>query len=206
MRDAYLKPGVYVESEDPVVADYVHQVTGCGKPGDAGLEPVLKLYYSVRDDFPYDPYDNFHDPRVFSGKRVLNWVVASVFPRQLYWLQDVAGLACLQGLVSLMSGTTSRLPECWSSTMAIRSDGTALQKFLFQDIGGRRHLPLTEHYASAPESSHLISMGAVTLSSRNMIHTGAGIWSMLLTTASIVMSRQIPYLQRFESTVQKYLI
>lgn len=71
MRDAYLKPGVYVESEDPVVADYVHQVTGCGKPGDAGLEPILKLYYSVRDDFPYDPYDNFHDPRVFSGKRVL---------------------------------------------------------------------------------------------------------------------------------------
>lgn len=71
MRQEYLLPGRYVESDDPLVIDYVRGVTGLSGPVDSAFEPVVKFYYAVRDDFTYDPYDDFHDPRVFSGRRVL---------------------------------------------------------------------------------------------------------------------------------------
>ncbi|MDH0639333.1 MULTISPECIES: transglutaminase-like domain-containing protein [Pseudomonas] len=71
MNEDYLLPGRFVESDDAQVIEYVRTVTGCRGATQTPLESVVRLYYAVRDDFVYDPYDDFNDIQVFSGKRVL---------------------------------------------------------------------------------------------------------------------------------------
>ncbi|SFQ23489.1 transglutaminase-like domain-containing protein [Pseudomonas borbori] len=71
MNKDYLLPGRYIESDDVQVVDYVQSVTGYSTVTPYPLESAVKLYYAVRDGFVYDPYENFHDLEVFSGRRVL---------------------------------------------------------------------------------------------------------------------------------------
>nr|AEO27379.1 transglutaminase [Pseudomonas sp. 19-rlim] len=71
MNEEYLLPGRFVESDDAQVIDYVQAVTDCRGVTPIPLESVVRLYYAVRDGFAYDPYDDFNDIQVFSGKRVL---------------------------------------------------------------------------------------------------------------------------------------
>lgn len=71
MNAEYLRPGRFVESEDALVVDYAQKVTGCRGATSTPRESAISLYYAVRDDFIYDPYDDFNRLEVFSGKRVL---------------------------------------------------------------------------------------------------------------------------------------
>lgn len=71
MNAEYLRPGRFVESEDALVVDYAEKVTGYRGSTPTPRESAVSLYYAVRDDFAYDPYDDFNQIEVFSGKRVL---------------------------------------------------------------------------------------------------------------------------------------
>lgn len=71
MNAEYLIPGRYVESDDTLIIDYVHKVIRHRGITLNQRKSAVMLYYSVRDDFSYDPYDDFNQLEVFSGKRVL---------------------------------------------------------------------------------------------------------------------------------------
>ena len=71
MNAEYLRPGRFVESDDALVVDYVQKVTGYRGTTPTPRESAITLYNAVRDDFAYDPYDDFNQLAVFSGKRVL---------------------------------------------------------------------------------------------------------------------------------------
>lgn len=49
--DAYLTPAEFIDSNNPAVIDYAHQVTN-GLKYDT--EKAVELFYSVRDDFKFD--------------------------------------------------------------------------------------------------------------------------------------------------------
>jgi len=51
--DAYRRPGDLIDSEHPKITAYARRVAGEG--GDR--EKALRLYYAVRDDLRYDPYN-----------------------------------------------------------------------------------------------------------------------------------------------------
>jgi transglutaminase-like putative cysteine protease len=51
--EAYRRPGDLIDSDHPKITAYARQVAGEG--GDR--ERVLRLYYAVRDDLRYDPYN-----------------------------------------------------------------------------------------------------------------------------------------------------
>ena len=51
--DAYRRPGNLIDSEHPEIVAYARRVAGTG----ADRERALRLYYAVRDDLRYDPYN-----------------------------------------------------------------------------------------------------------------------------------------------------
>ncbi|HEV7543570.1 MAG TPA: transglutaminase-like domain-containing protein, partial [Reyranella sp.] len=51
--EAYRRPGELIDSEHPKITAYARRVAGEG--GDR--EKALRLYYAVRDDLRYDPYN-----------------------------------------------------------------------------------------------------------------------------------------------------
>ncbi|CAN5433391.1 transglutaminase family protein [soil metagenome] len=52
--EEYLKPTQFVDSDNPAIIAFAHEVVG--ESTDA-VEQVVKLYYAVRDRFPYNPYE-----------------------------------------------------------------------------------------------------------------------------------------------------
>src|SRR5258707_13439836 len=51
--EAYLQPGSLIDSDHPAVVAYARRVAGEG----SDREKALRLYYAVRDDLRYDPYN-----------------------------------------------------------------------------------------------------------------------------------------------------
>ena len=51
--EAYLRPAALIDSDHPKIVDYASRVAGEGSP----REKALRLYYAVRDDLRYDPYN-----------------------------------------------------------------------------------------------------------------------------------------------------
>jgi len=51
--EAYRRPGDLIDSEHPKIATYARRVAGEG----SDREKALRLYYAVRDDLRYDPYN-----------------------------------------------------------------------------------------------------------------------------------------------------
>lgn len=51
--EAYRRPGALIDSEHPKIVAYARRVAGEGSDKDK----ALKLYYAVRDDLRYDPYN-----------------------------------------------------------------------------------------------------------------------------------------------------
>jgi transglutaminase-like putative cysteine protease len=49
----YLRPGALIDSDHPKIADYARSLAGQGRDRDK----ALRLYYGVRDDLRYDPYN-----------------------------------------------------------------------------------------------------------------------------------------------------
>lgn len=64
----YLKPGEFIESEDPAIIAFAEEAIG-----DAAddVEKALKLFYAVRDGLLYDPYLPLDDPKSYSAKVAL---------------------------------------------------------------------------------------------------------------------------------------
>ena len=50
---AYLEPATFVDSDHPAVIEFAQRAGG---EGGTDLEKAVRLYYTVRDDFRYDPY------------------------------------------------------------------------------------------------------------------------------------------------------
>ena len=51
--EAYLRPGALIDSDHPKIVDYARRLAGTGRD----QERALRLYYAVRDDLRYDPYN-----------------------------------------------------------------------------------------------------------------------------------------------------
>lgn len=64
----YLKPGRFIESQDPVIIAFARDLAG---QAASDTEKALKLFYAVRDDVLYDPYMPLDDPKSYSAKAAL---------------------------------------------------------------------------------------------------------------------------------------
>lgn len=64
----YLKPGEYVESDDPAVIAFARDTIG---DATDEVEKALRLFYAVRDNFLYDPYLPLDKQESYSGRQVL---------------------------------------------------------------------------------------------------------------------------------------
>src|SRR5690349_12483191 len=53
----YRRPGDLIDSDHPKIAAYASRVAGRGVDGRNDRERALLLYYAVRDDLRYDPYN-----------------------------------------------------------------------------------------------------------------------------------------------------
>lgn len=64
----YLRPGFYIDSDEPSVAAFARE-----RAGDAATPAAraVRLYYAVRDELPYDPYDIDLTPQGFRASRCL---------------------------------------------------------------------------------------------------------------------------------------
>src|ERR1700679_2966548 len=51
--DTYGQPGALIDSDHPEIIAYARRVAGDG----SDREKALRLYYAVRDDLRYDPYN-----------------------------------------------------------------------------------------------------------------------------------------------------
>ena len=51
--EAYRRPGDLIDSDHPKIVAYARRVAGEG----SDREKALRLYYAVRDDLRYDPYN-----------------------------------------------------------------------------------------------------------------------------------------------------
>src|SRR5262247_4703628 len=50
---AYRRPAEFIDSEQPKIREYASRVAGAG----GERERALRLYYAVRDNLRYDPYN-----------------------------------------------------------------------------------------------------------------------------------------------------
>lgn len=64
----YLKPGRFIESQDPVVIAFARDLAG---EAASDTEKALKLFYALRDDVLDDPYMPLDDPKSYSAKAAL---------------------------------------------------------------------------------------------------------------------------------------
>ena len=55
--EAYQRPGDLIDSEHPTIVAYARRVAGPGTGGGSDRDRALRLYYAVRDDLRYDPYN-----------------------------------------------------------------------------------------------------------------------------------------------------
>src|SRR3990167_7186010 len=55
--EAYRRPGDLIDSEHSRIVAYAEIVAGPGTGGASDRDRALRLYYAVRDDLRYDPYN-----------------------------------------------------------------------------------------------------------------------------------------------------
>ena len=65
--EVYLRPGTFVDSDHPAIVAYARRVAGEGAP----RERALRLYYAVRDDLRYDPYNTPLRPEAYRATATL---------------------------------------------------------------------------------------------------------------------------------------
>jgi transglutaminase-like putative cysteine protease len=65
--ELHLAPGRLVDSDAPAIRDYAAAHAGEGDD----VTRAVRLYYAVRDDLRYDPYDIEYSPEGFSASRTL---------------------------------------------------------------------------------------------------------------------------------------
>lgn len=67
MSREYLRPGRFVESDDPGIVSFARSAA----TGSDDRARAISLYYAVRDAVHYDPYRHFGRPETYSGKAAL---------------------------------------------------------------------------------------------------------------------------------------
>ena len=68
INNEYLKPGQFIESDDPQVIAFAQMVVA---NETEEIAKAVRLYEAVRDRVVYDPYDRLSRPEAYSGKRAL---------------------------------------------------------------------------------------------------------------------------------------
>lgn len=66
MNEEYLRPGRFVESDDPLVREFA-----AGVPDGDATSMAIGLFYAVRDSVVYNPYQRYGRPETYSGKTAL---------------------------------------------------------------------------------------------------------------------------------------
>jgi transglutaminase-like putative cysteine protease len=67
--EAHLAPGRFVDSDHPDIKAYAKRIVD----GETDtVRAMCKIYYAVRDDFRYDPYNVDYDPESFTASATLN--------------------------------------------------------------------------------------------------------------------------------------
>jgi transglutaminase-like putative cysteine protease len=64
-----LAPGVFVDSANAKVADFARDAVGAASDP---VEQIKRLYYRVRDDFLYDPYIDYADPKSYRASSCID--------------------------------------------------------------------------------------------------------------------------------------
>ena len=67
--DKYLKPSKFIDSDHPDVIAYAHAHKG---ESDVQAEQAVNLYYAIRDDFNYDPFNVDLREEAMKASSVLN--------------------------------------------------------------------------------------------------------------------------------------
>lgn len=63
----YLAPGRFIDSDAPAIRAYAEAKAG----GGSDIERACRLYYAVRDELRYDPYDIDYSPKGFTASATL---------------------------------------------------------------------------------------------------------------------------------------
>ena len=66
--EAFLRPGRFVDSDDPGIVAFAARVAGDARDPAAA---AVRLYYAVRDEIRYDPYRPYGDLDTYRGGAVL---------------------------------------------------------------------------------------------------------------------------------------
>jgi transglutaminase-like putative cysteine protease len=68
MMTEFLKPGRFIDSDSPQVAQFANRAAG---PSGNDVERTLELYRAIRDGIIYDPYVDLADPENYRASAVL---------------------------------------------------------------------------------------------------------------------------------------
>lgn len=64
----YLTPTYFLDSANPAVEQYAQRVCACA---DSPMERAVSLYYAVRDEIRYDPYDLRYPREAFKASAII---------------------------------------------------------------------------------------------------------------------------------------
>lgn len=65
---SYLTPTYFLDATSPAVEQYAQRVCACA---DSPLERAVRLYYAVRDEIRYDPYDLKYSREAFKASTII---------------------------------------------------------------------------------------------------------------------------------------
>ncbi len=75
LKQEYLRPGIFIDSDHPDVIRFSERVAG--RPSPSGMSPVearekiVAIYYAVRDEFRYEPYRIDLNPEAMKASSLL---------------------------------------------------------------------------------------------------------------------------------------
>ena len=101
----YLKPGRFIDSDHPAVIAYARQKA----VGQTDRERAVSLYYAVRDDIRYNPFQNFMVDDAFRGSVALQRGEGWCVPKAalLAACARVVGIASRVGFADVKNHLTS---------------------------------------------------------------------------------------------------
>ena len=68
IRDRYLSPGRFIDSDHPAVVEFAERHRGASRDP---LAQAISLYYAVREAVRYNPYTFSRDPQTLCGSYAL---------------------------------------------------------------------------------------------------------------------------------------
>ncbi len=68
MEPHFLQSAEFVDSDAPIIQEYAREVVGAL---ERDIDKAVALYYRIRDDINYTPYQDYGDPETFRASNVL---------------------------------------------------------------------------------------------------------------------------------------